>query len=196
MTERLQQILRTVRRDPSRAELTRLDLNDLLEGHGPHLGRPGPREVEADADLHRRPRNRCRSTATSRTCSRPSRTCCSTPGTRPSRCGTICATRPGATRNLSADDRRKALIDAAGWRGRGRAARLARRPMPARAGSDRQRHRHDAGSPRALHADALHDQARQRPVRRLQRRHGAWACRSRWWSWSTTGRRWRSTRRR
>ena len=30
VTERLQQILRTVRRDPSRAELTRLDLNDLL----------------------------------------------------------------------------------------------------------------------------------------------------------------------
>jgi signal transduction histidine kinase len=30
VTERLQQILRTVRRDPSRAELTRLNLNDLL----------------------------------------------------------------------------------------------------------------------------------------------------------------------
>jgi len=30
VTERLQQILRTVRRDPSRAEMTRLDLNDLV----------------------------------------------------------------------------------------------------------------------------------------------------------------------
>jgi signal transduction histidine kinase len=30
VTERLQQILRTVRRDPSRSELTRLDLNDVL----------------------------------------------------------------------------------------------------------------------------------------------------------------------
>lgn len=30
VTERLQQILRTVRRDPSKAELTRIDLNDLL----------------------------------------------------------------------------------------------------------------------------------------------------------------------
>ena len=30
VTERLQQILRTVRRDPNRAELTRLDLNDLI----------------------------------------------------------------------------------------------------------------------------------------------------------------------
>src|SRR5205807_4330066 len=30
VTERLQQILRTVRRDPSRSELTRIDLNDLL----------------------------------------------------------------------------------------------------------------------------------------------------------------------
>jgi signal transduction histidine kinase len=31
VTERLQQILRTVRRDPSRAEVSRLDLNDLLK---------------------------------------------------------------------------------------------------------------------------------------------------------------------
>src|SRR5207248_2632874 len=31
VTERLQQILRTVRRDPSRAELTRIDLNALVE---------------------------------------------------------------------------------------------------------------------------------------------------------------------
>src|SRR5947209_18529072 len=31
VTERLQQILRTVRRDPSRAELSRLDLNDLVK---------------------------------------------------------------------------------------------------------------------------------------------------------------------
>src|SRR5262249_48100336 len=30
VTERLQQILRTVRRDPSRSELTELDLNDLV----------------------------------------------------------------------------------------------------------------------------------------------------------------------
>jgi signal transduction histidine kinase len=32
VTERLQQILRTVRRDPSNAEMTRIDLNDLLRG--------------------------------------------------------------------------------------------------------------------------------------------------------------------
>ena len=34
VTERLQQILRTVRRDPSRAEMTRVDLAELVAGHG------------------------------------------------------------------------------------------------------------------------------------------------------------------
>src|SRR5205085_5634941 len=34
VTERLQQILRTVRRDPSRAEMTRIDLNDLIADTG------------------------------------------------------------------------------------------------------------------------------------------------------------------
>jgi signal transduction histidine kinase len=34
VTERLQQILRTIRRDPSRAEMTRLDLNDLVAETG------------------------------------------------------------------------------------------------------------------------------------------------------------------
>ena len=41
VTERLQQILRTVRRDPSKAELTRLDLNDAGPRHGADLGGAG-----------------------------------------------------------------------------------------------------------------------------------------------------------
>src|SRR5262245_64976421 len=32
VTERLQQILRTVRRDPTRTEMVRLDLNELVRG--------------------------------------------------------------------------------------------------------------------------------------------------------------------
>ena len=94
VTERLQQILQTVRRDPSKAEVTRLDLNDLVAETCAHLDEPGPRQVEARPDRASRPASRCRSTATCRTCSRRSRTCCSTPATPPSRCATTCATRP------------------------------------------------------------------------------------------------------
>ena len=47
VTERLQQILRTVRRDPSRTELTRLDLNALVRDSQRTWADLAPREVEA-----------------------------------------------------------------------------------------------------------------------------------------------------
>ena len=46
VTERLQQILRTVRRDPSKAEVTPLDLNALVRESAADLGGAGPRQVE------------------------------------------------------------------------------------------------------------------------------------------------------
>jgi signal transduction histidine kinase len=117
VTERLQQILRTVRRDPSRAELTRLDLNDLLadtartwedlarekwkltlvytpaaeplpiDGDASHLQQAVENLLFNARDATFEMRNHLRDEA---------------------------RRNPG----LSADARRQALIDAAGWRGR------------------------------------------------------------------------------
>jgi signal transduction histidine kinase len=117
VTERLQQILRTVRRDPSRTELTRLDLNDLLaetartwqdlarekwkvtltctqateplpiDGDVSHLQQAIENLLFNARDATFEMRNHLRDEA-----------------------------RRHA--NMPTDDRRKALIDAAGWRGK------------------------------------------------------------------------------
>jgi signal transduction histidine kinase len=117
VTERLQQILRTVRRDPSRAELSRLDLNDLvretartwadlanekwkltlickpaktpltIEGDVSHLQQAIENLLFNARDATFEMRNHLRDEA---------------------------RLKPG----LSADERRKALLDAAAWKGR------------------------------------------------------------------------------
>jgi len=141
VTERLQQILRTVRRDPSKAELTRLDLNELLTDTArtwQDLAREKwkltltcslstSREGEAPAEPKKQP---------ARQEPRP-------PEMAPlwidgdashlqqaienllfnARDATFemrnhLRNEARRNANLSADDRRKALIDAAGWRGR------------------------------------------------------------------------------
>ena len=94
------------RSGPHRADAHRPERPDAR--HAADLGRPGPREVEADADARRRAGSRCGSRATCRICSRRSRTCCSTPATPPSRCATNFASRP----------RRAAGLDATGAGGR------------------------------------------------------------------------------
>jgi signal transduction histidine kinase len=117
VTERLQQILRTIRRDPSRAELTRLDLNDLLKDTArtwEDLARekwkvalvcvPAAERLPIDGDVSHLQQAVENLLFNARDATFEMRN----------------QLRDEARRspNLSADDRRKALIDAAGWRGR------------------------------------------------------------------------------
>ena len=94
VTERLQQILRTVRRDPSRSELTRARPQRRGARDGAHLEGAGARQVEAGRwPSSRAPEPLLDRGRLCRICSRRSRTCCSTPATPPSRCATTCATQ-------------------------------------------------------------------------------------------------------
>ena len=117
VTERLQQILRTVRRDPARSELTRIDLNALMRDTQRTWEDMAREKWKLTLTLDAEARNRCGSRATCRTCSRRSRTCCSMPATPPSRCATNCASRPAQASGLDATGRRQALIEAAAWKG-------------------------------------------------------------------------------
>jgi signal transduction histidine kinase len=116
VTERLQQILRTVRRDPNRAEVSRLDLNDLLKETArtwEDLAREKwkltlactsaaePLPIDGDASHLQQAVENLLFNARDATFEMRN------------------YLRDEARRNdMSADDRRKALIDAAGWRGR------------------------------------------------------------------------------
>jgi signal transduction histidine kinase len=117
VTERLQQILRTVRRDPSKAEMTRIDLSDLIADTArtwEDLARekwkltvsataaPEPLTIEGDpSHLQQAVENLLFNARDATFEMRNHR-------------------RDAARRDptLSADARRQALIDAAGWRGR------------------------------------------------------------------------------
>lgn len=113
VTERLQQILRTVRRDPANAEVTQVDVNALFRDTLHTWAETGRDKwkLTVTADV---PPGPASSPATCRTSSRRWRTWCSTPATRPSRCATTCATRPSET---DATARRQKLLDAAAWKG-------------------------------------------------------------------------------
>ena len=117
VTERLQQILRTVRRDPSRSELTRLDLNELLNETArtwQDLARekwkltltckPAGEPLKIDGDISHLQQAIENLLFNARDATFEMRN----------------HLRDEARRDPArpADDRRKALIDAAGWRGK------------------------------------------------------------------------------
>ena len=92
VTERLQQILRTVRRDPNKAEMTRLDLNDLIRETGQTWGEIGREKWKLAVDARaggRAAGGRRRPVAPAAGGREPA---CSTPATRRSRCATTSAT--------------------------------------------------------------------------------------------------------
>ena len=175
VTERLQQILRTVRRDPNRTEQTVLDLNAVLrdlERTWRNLARDryklevvlelgedgGPLWIAGDFSHLQQAVENLLFNARDATFEMRNHL------------------RDAARRDekLDAATRRQALIAAAAWKGRV-VMRTRPRGERGRAGGAGQRRRHDGGGAAPLRRDALHDQARQRHLRGAEHRHGAGA---------------------
>ena len=189
VTERLQQILRTVRRDPANAEITRVDLAALVAESRSGPGRRWAARSGSSRSRRTCRPSRCGSTATCRTCSRRSRTSSSTPATRPSRCGTTCATRRSA--NPTRQSARQKLLDAAAWRGEV--------ALRARRDGDRvvlEVRDNGIGMTEEVRRNCLKTHFTTKRDNALYEGYSAgWgsACRSWRWCWNTTGRNSRSS---
>ncbi len=174
VTERLQQILQTVRRDPSKSERVRIDLNALVrEIHRTwadmardkwkllletDLGEAG-KPIWIDGDLSHLEQVLENLLFNARDATFEMRNSLREQARRDAGAGPLDASQ------------RQALITAAGWQGRVvLRTRAARRPADAR--SRGQRRRHERRCPSPLHGDILLDQAQQRAVCRHERRHG------------------------
>ena len=168
VTERLQQILRTVRRDPANTEMTRVDLAALVresQRTWAEMGREKwklavtaevPREpLWVNGDLSHLQQAVENLLFNARDATFEMRN----------------YLRDEAKREPDPATRRQKLLDAAAWRGEV-GVRLSRDGDDGRAGGARQRHRHDRGGAAELPQDALHHQARQRALRGVQRRDG------------------------
>ena len=179
VTERLQQILHTVRRDPNHTEQRLLDLNVVLRA----LARTwtdlaadrwqldltlelsdGPAWISGDVSHLQQAIENLLFNARDATFEMRR---------------TICATPPGKSDGHGPGRPPTGQLIAGRRRGRGKVRAADRSPMRGQTASrdlevsDNGR-RHDAGRPPALHRDALLDQARQRPVRGTFDRHGTW----------------------